>query len=65
MRHLGALSALDRKNGSILWRWPMPETPGALYTGFVASPVIQEKTLVVGGLDGTLYCFPVETAEET
>jgi outer membrane protein assembly factor BamB len=60
MRHLGAFSALDRKSGKILWRWPLPETPGALYSGFVAPPVIEGQTVIVGGLDGTLYCFPVE-----
>lgn len=60
IRHLGALSALDRKSGKILWRWPMLDTPGALYTGFIAAPVIEGKTLIVGGLDGTLYCFPVD-----
>jgi outer membrane protein assembly factor BamB len=60
MRHLGGLSALDRQSGKIVWRWPMPEWPGSLVNGFLASPVIDGKTLVIGGLDGTLYAFPVE-----
>ena len=60
MRHLGSLSALDRRSGKIVWRWPMPEWPGSWLNGFAASPVIDGKTLVVGGLDGTLYAFPVE-----
>jgi outer membrane protein assembly factor BamB len=52
-RHLGSLTALDPKTGRIVWRWPMPEWPGALLNGFVASPVIQDRMLVIGGLDGT------------
>jgi outer membrane protein assembly factor BamB len=60
MRHLGSLTALDRKSGKIVWRWPMPEAPGSWMNGFAASPVIEGNTLVVGGLDGTLYAFPVE-----
>ncbi|HEU5219375.1 MAG TPA: PQQ-binding-like beta-propeller repeat protein [Gemmatimonadales bacterium] len=59
MRHLAALSALDRKTGRILWRWPMPETPGAWTYGFIASPVVSGALVVVGGLDGSLYGFPV------
>jgi hypothetical protein len=31
----------------------------ALQTGFVASTAIDGDTLVIGGLDGTLYAFPV------
>lgn len=60
MRHLGSLTALDRKRGKILWRWPMPEGPGSFLSGFSAAPVIADKRVVVGGLDGTLYGFAVE-----
>lgn len=60
MRHIGGLSALDRATGKVVWRWPMPEWPGSLTNGFVAPPVVEGSTLVVGGLDGTLYAFPVE-----
>jgi outer membrane protein assembly factor BamB len=60
MRHLGSLTAMDRKTGKIVWRWPMPEAPGSWTNGFAASPAIDGNTLVVGGLDGTLYAFPVE-----
>jgi outer membrane protein assembly factor BamB len=59
MRHLGSLTALDRATGKILWRRPMPEWPGAWTNGFVAPPVLQNSLLIVGGLDGTLYAFPV------
>ncbi len=58
MHHLGSLSALDRKSGQILWRWQMPEWPGAWTSGFVASPAAADGLVVVGGLDGSLYAFP-------
>ena len=58
MRHLGSLTALDRQSGRIVWRWPTPECPSAWMTGFLASPVVDGQTVVVGGLDGTLYGFP-------
>ena len=57
VRHLGSLVAIDRDGGRIAWRWPVPAMPGALQTGFAASPVIDGDTLVIGGLDGTLYGF--------
>jgi outer membrane protein assembly factor BamB len=58
MRHLGALTALDRATGKILWRWPMPEWPGSWTNGFIASPTVADNLVVVGGLDGSLYAFP-------
>jgi outer membrane protein assembly factor BamB len=60
IRHLGSLVALDRDSGRTVWRWPMPTTAGELESGFAASPAIEGDTLVVGGLDGTLYAFPAE-----
>ena len=60
MRHLGSLSALNRRSGAIVWRWPMPEWAGSWLNGFTASPATDGRTLVVGGLDGTLYAFPIE-----
>jgi outer membrane protein assembly factor BamB len=59
MRHLGALTALDRPTGKILWRWPMPEWPGSWTNGFHATPIVGENLVVVGGLDGSLYAFPI------
>jgi outer membrane protein assembly factor BamB len=59
IRHVGGLNAIDRQSGRIVWRWPMPAAPGSLMTGFAAGPVIDGETLVIGGLDGTLYAFPV------
>jgi outer membrane protein assembly factor BamB len=60
IRHFGSLTAMDRRSGKIIWRWPMPECAGSWMNGFAASPAIDGHTLVVGGLDGTLYAFPVE-----
>lgn len=60
MRHLPAMTALDRATGRILWRWPMPVLPGVLYYGFAAPPVLAGSTVVIGGMDGTLYGFPAE-----
>lgn len=59
MRHLGSLTALDRKSGKITWRWPMPEWPGSFVNGFAAGPVVEREMLIIGGLDGSLYAFPV------
>ena len=58
IRHLGGLSAIDRASGKIAWRWPMPESPGALVNGFAAGPALEHDLLVIGGLDGCLYAFP-------
>lgn len=60
IRHVGSLTALDLASGVIRWRWPMPEWPGSFLNGFVGSPAIEGDVLVIGGLDGTLYAFPVE-----
>jgi outer membrane protein assembly factor BamB len=60
IRVLGSISALDRQSGKMLWRWAMPEWPGSLLNGFVSAPAVEGTTLVAGGLDGTLYAFPIE-----
>lgn len=59
MRHLGSVVAMDARTGKIAWRWPMPEWSGSWLSGFAASPAIADHTLVIGGVDGTLYAFPV------
>jgi outer membrane protein assembly factor BamB len=59
IRQLGALTAIDRSSGTILWRWAMPEAPGAWGYGFYAPPAVDDAHVVVGGLDGTLYGFPL------
>ncbi|MBS0387381.1 MAG: PQQ-binding-like beta-propeller repeat protein [Proteobacteria bacterium] len=60
MHHYGSLSALDRKSGQIIWRWQMPEWPGAFLDGFIAAPAVSGEKLLIGGLDGTLYAFPAD-----
>lgn len=56
-RQLSSLTKLDRRNGKIIWRWPMPEWPGAFLNGFVAAPVAERNLVMIGGLNGTLYAF--------
>jgi len=60
VRHVGGVVALERGSGRIAWRWPASAAPGALQTGFAASPAIAGDTMIIGGLDGTLYAFAVE-----
>ncbi len=60
IRHLGSLTALDRKTGRIQWRWPMPDWSGSLVHGFAAYPTVNAGTVFIGGVDGCLYTFPAE-----
>lgn len=60
IRHVGSLTALDRASGKMVWRWAAPEMSGAYTSGFAAPPVVASNLLVVGGLDGRLYAFPVQ-----
>ena len=59
-RQLGSFSALDRSTGRILWRWPMPEWQGSHLNGFIASPLVAGRFVVVGGVDGSMYAFPAQ-----
>lgn len=58
VRHVGGVVAIDRASGALAWRWPAPAAPGALQAGFAAGATVSGNTLMVGGLDGTLYAFP-------
>ncbi len=60
IRHFGGLHALDRRTGALRWRWPAPPAPGSYISGLAAAPVVVGKMLYVGGLNGTLYAFPVD-----
>ena len=60
MRHVAAMTALDRRTGKIVWRWPMATLPGVLTYGFAAPPALAGNTIVIGGMNGTLYAFPAE-----
>lgn len=55
-----SLLAIERNTGKVRWRRAVPELPGVLFTGFGSAPVVAGSRLVVAGLDGTLYAFPVE-----
>jgi outer membrane protein assembly factor BamB len=58
MRHVASFTALDRNTGAIIWRWPMPEWPGAYMNGFPAGAALAGNEVVVGAVDGSLYAFP-------
>lgn len=58
-RHRGGLVALDRKTGRLAWRFPLTNPPGTLHYGFAGSPARAGDALVIGGLDGALYAFPL------
>ncbi len=58
-RHAGGLVALDRRTGKLAWRFPMINPPGTLHYGFAGSPARAGDALVIGGLDGALYAFPL------
>lgn len=65
IRHEPGLLALDRGTGAIVWRWVPPANDSALQTGFAAGPAIDHSnpdgsTLVIGGIEGSLYAFPCE-----
>jgi outer membrane protein assembly factor BamB len=60
IHHHASVTALDRASGTIKWRWPVPAPAGAFHWGFAAGIAGDKHTLVIGGLDGTLYAFPAE-----
>ncbi|HJV97249.1 MAG TPA: PQQ-binding-like beta-propeller repeat protein, partial [Albitalea sp.] len=51
------LSAIDRRDGRIVWHWPAPTTPGAFLFGMTAAPVLAGRHVLCGALDGSLYAF--------
>jgi outer membrane protein assembly factor BamB len=59
-RHEGGLVALDRKTGKLAWRFPLPNPTGTLHYGFAGSPARAGDALVIGGMDGALYAFPLD-----
>lgn len=64
VRHVAALSKLDRKTGRLLQRWPMPDTGGHQW-GIAGSPVLSGNTLVVASIEGSLYGFPNDDGDAT
>ena len=57
--HAGGVVALDRKTGRVVWRFPLPNPPGTLHYGFAGSPARAGDLFVIGGMDGSLYGFPI------
>ena len=51
------LTAMERRDGRIVWHWPAAATPGAFLYGLVAAPTVVGDRIVVGGLDGSLHAF--------
>ncbi len=60
IRHQGGLAALDRATGRLIWRLAAPNPPGIYNWGFPGSPVRAGDLLLIGGINGTLYAFPIE-----
>ena len=53
---LGALVALDRASGAVVWRFA-PEPPASGDWGFPGSPAVGPGLVYASGLDGKLYAF--------
>jgi outer membrane protein assembly factor BamB len=56
--HHGGFFAIDRSTGKAVWRFPMPEIPGARTYGVASSPAVANDLVYFGGLDGAFYAFP-------
>jgi len=55
--HHGGFFAVDRANGSPVWRYPMQPIEGRTDYGVASSPVVAGDLVFFGGLDGTFYAF--------
>ena len=51
------VTAMDRRDGRIVWHWPAPSLPGAFLYGMTAAPVPAAGLVLCGGIDGSLYAF--------
>jgi outer membrane protein assembly factor BamB len=58
-RHLAGVAALDKRTGKLLWRWPYAKPQGAFIWGFGSTPVRAGDLMLLAGLDGSLYAFPL------
>ena len=56
---LGIGASIARKTGKVAWRFPLTNPPGTLHYGFAGSPARAGNSLIIGGLDGALYAFPI------
>lgn len=57
IRHLAGLSVIDRRDGRLLARWPLPDTGGHQW-GIAGSPVDGGDVVVVSTIEGALLAFP-------
>ena len=60
--HRAAFFALDRHDGSILWRYPIEQPAEASRWGFVASPTIADDRVFAADLTGRVYAFAIDPA---
>jgi outer membrane protein assembly factor BamB len=58
IRHEGALVALDRAKGAVLWRIPVEHAPDAPIFGFPGSPALSGSSVIVAAADGVVSAFP-------
>ena len=49
----------DKKSGKLLWRWPYAKPQGVFMWGFGSTPARAGDLMLLSGLDGTLYAFPL------
>jgi outer membrane protein assembly factor BamB len=57
VEQVGGLTALDRRDGRIVWHWRAPSLPGAFLFGVTAAPALADRHVLCGALDGSLYAF--------
>lgn len=55
-----ALFAVDRVTGELRWRWPAGRSLDNYLAGFTGSARATRDRLLIGGLDGVMYAFPLE-----
>ena len=59
-RHVAGFAVLDRESGTLLRRWPLPESSGGHQWGIAGSPALAGDTVVATTIDGSVYGFPLE-----
>lgn len=57
VRHVASYTTLDRRTGTILARWPLPDTGGHQW-GIAGSPALDGDQVIVATIEGSLYAFP-------
>ncbi|MFN7940223.1 MAG: PQQ-binding-like beta-propeller repeat protein [Thermoanaerobaculia bacterium] len=57
--HAASLCVLDRSNGSVVERWPLPESADGHMWGFGGSLALAGDTIVATSIGGSVYGFPL------